>query len=324
MYEGVIWGRRRLLTDVGRNDPNVGRNKSDQAQSHCDRRLAELADAQHGVVATWQLSELGLDKHAVHHRATVGRLHRIYRGIYAVGRRKLTPQGHWMAAVLAYGPDAVASHRTAGAVWGISSNSWKPDVTTPQPKRSRPQTRAHVARLRSDEVVVCNGIPVTTVVRTILDLASVLDQDRLEHVIEEADRRELLDLQALQRAIARTPHRRGIRRLREVLAGYRGPADTRSKHERTLRRLVREAGLPEPQWNVLVAGILVDAVWHQWRLVVEIDSRAYHTSPRAFERDRVRDAQLQMVGYRVIRITEKRLYGDPRGVVRDIRRLAGL
>src|SRR5262249_36639150 len=137
-----------------------------------DGVIAELADRQHGVVATWQLIRLGLNYDEVRYRASTGRLHRIHRGVYAVGYRTLTPKGHRMAAVLAYGPDAVLSHRSAAAHWGIGQPSWKIDVTTPGGRPSRAKIRAHRAALKPDEVTTHDGIPITTVARTILDLAS--------------------------------------------------------------------------------------------------------------------------------------------------------
>jgi very-short-patch-repair endonuclease len=280
--------------------------------------IALLADRQHGLVATYQLLALGFDYDDICYRAKVGRLHRIHRGVYAVGFRTLTRHGQWMAAVLAYGPSALLSHYTAAALWGIGKTWGKVHVTTPDSRRDRPRISAHTAYLHVEDVAECDGIPVTSVARTIFDLAALLDLDELARVIEEADRARVSDLEALDRAVARRPRAAGVVALRAVLADYRGPVDTRSKHERALRRLIRGAGLPEPQYNVIVAGFLVDAFWPDSNLVVEVDSRAYHLTPRAFETDRIRDAQLQKAGYRVLRITEKRLYGDPAGVIADV------
>jgi very-short-patch-repair endonuclease len=301
-------------------DPHETSHNGGKAPSH--REIAALADRQHGVVATSQLRELGLGRRAIEYRIHAGQLHRIHRGVYAVGRRTLTRQGQWMAAVLAYGPDAVASHRTAAAIWELWSSGAKLDVTTPRHKRSRKKIRAHTATLYPEDITVQNGIPVTSVARTILDLAEVLSQEHLTRVIENAVRAELFDLRALDAAIARRPGARGVKRLKAALADYRGAPDLRSKHERYFRRLIARAGLPTPQFNVLVQGILVDVYWPDWKLIVEIDSVAFHATPTAFEQDRIRDAELQKAGYRVLRITEKRLYGDPQGILRDILQLA--
>jgi very-short-patch-repair endonuclease len=156
------------------------------------------------------------------------------------------------------------------------------------------------------------------VARTILDLASQLNHDRLTRLIEDADRKQLFDLKALDRAIARRPHAPGIRRLNAVLAAYRGPADTRSKLERDFRSLITKAGLPEPQFNVVVAGLTVDVYWPEWKLVVELDGEPYHSSPRAHETDRIRDATLQKIDLRVLRVTGRRLDNEPAAVLVDI------
>jgi very-short-patch-repair endonuclease len=290
-------------------------------QSHHDHVVATLADRQHGVVASWQLTAIGLGEGAIRYRAKAGRLHRIHRGVYAVGYRKLTRQGHRMAAVLAYGPDAVLSHRSAAAHWGIGSAAYKTDVTTPQSKRSRGMIRAHTSALHPEDRTVHDGIPVTSVARTILDLAARGSNDQLTNLIENADRRQQFDLKALDRAMARRPRAVGTRRLRTVLRTYRGSADTRSKLERDFRKLIHRAGLPEPQFNVLIAGLTVDVYWSQWKLVVELDGEPYHKNPRAFETDRVRDATLQKVDLRVLRVTGDRLDNAPGAVLADIRAL---
>lgn len=293
-----------------------------QSRWGVDRAIAELAERQHGVVATWQLLALGLTHDDLGYRAQTGRLHRIYRGVYAVGHRNLSREGHRMAAVLAYGPDAVLSHRSAAAHWGIGHASYKYDVTTPHSKRSRKTIRAHTAKLHAEDRTVHDGIPTTSVARTILDLAAQSTQDQLTYLIEEADRKDRLDLAALDRAIARRPRAAGVARLKAVLKTYRGPADNRSKLERKFRRLVARANLPEPQFNVLIAGLTVDVYWPQWKLVVEIDSDPYHNNPRAFENDRIRDATLQKIDLRVLRVTGDRLDNAPAAVVADVIALA--
>ena len=289
-----------------------------QSERATDWLIAELAERQHGVVASWQLSALGIGRRAIQYRLTVGRLHRIHRGVYAVGYRRLTRKGHRMAAVLAHGPDAVLSHRSAAAHWEIGRPFWKFEVTTPQSKRSRKGMRVHTARLQPEDIATHDGIRVTSVARTILDLASQMNADRLNRLIEEADRKELFDLRALDRAMARRPHAAGVRRLNAVLAAYRVPADTRSNLERAFRALILDAGLPEPQYNVLVAGLVVDVYWPQWKLVVELDGEPYHANPRAYENDRIRDATLQKIDVRVLRVTGRRMDNEPAAVLNDV------
>jgi very-short-patch-repair endonuclease len=291
-------------------------NSSEKSQP--DAAIARLAERQHGVLATRQLIALGLSHQDIYYRARIGRLHRIHRGVYAVGYRKLTRHGHWMGAVLAYGPDALLSHRSAAALWAVGPGFWKFEVTTPDARRSRNGFRAHRAMLHPEDIDTHDGIPVTSVARTILDLAADLDHDQLTRLIEDADRRELVDGTALDRAVERRPHAAGSGRLRRVLATYRGTADTRSKLERDFRALIATSGLPEPQYNVLVEGLTVDVYWPQWKLVVELDGKPYHTSPRIFETDRIRDATLQKADLRVLRVTGQRLDNEPGEVVADI------
>jgi very-short-patch-repair endonuclease len=281
--------------------------------------MGALATRQHGVVARWQLN---LSRSALQSRVNTGRLHRIHRGVYAVGHRKLTREGLWMAAVLAYGPGAVLSHRSAAALWGLWSGSAHVDVTVRAARRSRKTIRVHCGDLHPEDVTIRENISVTSVARTILDLAAPLGtEDRLTRLIEAADRFERFDLGALERAIARRPGCAGVGRLRAVLSDYRPPQDTRSGLERDFLSLIRASKLPEPRLNILVAGHLVDAAWSHAGLVVELDSRGYHTSPRAFEEDRIRDADLQRVGYRVLRVTRKRLDNEPQRVLEDVRAL---
>jgi predicted transcriptional regulator of viral defense system len=149
-----------------------------------DRLIAALAERQHGVVATWQLVALGLTHDGIGYRAQTGRLHRIHQGVYAVGHRKLTPNGHRMAAVLAYGPDAVLSHRSAAALWGFGHPSYRIDVTTPHRRSGRKAIRAHTSALHPEDRTTRDGIPVTSVARTILDLAARSTRDQLTHLIE--------------------------------------------------------------------------------------------------------------------------------------------
>lgn len=227
-----------------------------------------------------------------------------------------------MAAVLACGPGAALSHRSAAALWQLRQDGWKTDVTVPGDRRSRGSIGVHRAQLDPAEITHCDGIPVTTVARTLLDLAAVLDRDQLVKTIEESERRQLFDLRAVADVLIRAGHRSGTVALRSVLADYRDPAPTRSVLERDFLSLVRKTALPQPHVNVLVEGFEVDVFWPNSRLVVELDSRGYHTSPRAFEADRARDAVLQRAGYRVIRITHHRLHADPTGVLELIGAMA--
>jgi very-short-patch-repair endonuclease len=191
-------------------------------------------------------------------------------------------------------------------------------VTTPTSRCSRKTIRAHTAKLHTEDLDTRDGIPVTSVARTIVDLAARSSEDQLSRLIEDADRKQLLDGAALERAMASRPRAAGTVRLKKALSPYRGTADTRSKLERDFRKLVAKAGLPEPQFNVLVAGLTVDVYWPQWKLVVELDGEPYHNTPRQFETDRIRDATLQKYDLRVLRVTGDRLDNEPNAVINDV------
>jgi REase_MTES_1575/Transcriptional regulator, AbiEi antitoxin len=287
-----------------------------------DLEVGELAQRQHGVVAHRQLTDIGLSPSAIRRRLGLGRLHPVHRGVYAVGHSGLSGHGRWIAAVLACGPSALLSHGTAAALWAIiSSSSAQIHVVAARTRNGRRGIVLHRPRyLPEEDRAVVDGIPVTSVARTLVDLAGVLPGQRLKHAVDEAERLQLFDLRAVERVMHRGHARRGLPALRAVLDDYLGPPPlTRSELERRFLELCRDAGLPMPQVNVLVAGIVVDMVWHESRLVVELDGHSYHRTRKAFEDDRIRDATLQAAGYRVIRITHRRLEREPAGVVELLR-----
>jgi hypothetical protein len=294
----------------------------DHSDHELDSRLAELAARQHGVVSRRQLLEVGFGEGAVNRRVRNRRLHLLHRGVYTVGHTVVTPLGRLMAAVLACGPRAVLSHRTAADLWGLlpSARAWI-DVTVPsQGGRARPGIDVHrVRRLDPRDVTKREGIPVTTVARTLLDLAEVVPRRRLEHAYEQAERLRLFDLDAVRETIERNPGRRGAKPLTALLAAVGDvEVETRSELEDRFVRFCRDRGIPPPATNAVVAGHTVDAHWPGRPLVVELDSRAFHLSHRAFEADRIRDAELQLAGYRVLRITARRLRDEPEAVARAV------
>ena len=179
-------------------------------------------------------------------------------------------------------------------------------------------------KFHREDVDGVDGIPVTSVARTILDLAAVLTSTQLRRVIEQADRSGVLNLLALQRALDRRPRANGSRQLRAILRDYTGAPPTRSVFERAFLELIERAGLPKPLVNAKLAGLEPDIYWPQWKLVVELDSRGFHSDPRTFESDRIRDARLQRLGLRVLRITWKRLKQEPQAVIDDVLALARL
>lgn len=288
--------------------------------------IAALAARQHGVVARRQLLKLGLGAGAIDHRLAEGGLHRVHAGVYAVGHMALAPRGRLMAAVLACGEGAVLSHRCAAAHWELRASAQRAvDVTVVgEGRRSRPGIVVHRARrLHPDDRALRLGIPVTAVARTLLDLAEVLPRDQVQRAFEEAERLRLLDLRAIESLCRRSHGRRGLRPLLALLAHARSAPATRSELERRFLQLCRDAALPLPAVNVLVEGFEVDALWRTQKLIVELDSHAFHRNQAAFERDRVRDAALQLAGYRVVRITSRRLDTAPSVVVQTITALLG-
>jgi very-short-patch-repair endonuclease len=276
------------------------------------------------VVAAWQLLRLGFTRRQIECRLASGRLHAIHRGVYAVGHRVLDSRGVQMAAVLACGRSAVLSHRAAARLWAIRPDSRRAiDVTVPGPGR-RPRDRISVHAVRAldprDRAVI-EGIPVTTLARTLLDLAEVVPEDHVARAIEEAARRRIFDLRALEELLARSPGRRGRRRLRGALEDHIIEPATRSELERRFFALCREAGLPRPMVNTLVEGYEVDFYWPDIRLVAELDSFESHGTRRAFERDRERDATLMLAGHRVVRITWRQVTRSPAKLVARLRAL---
>jgi very-short-patch-repair endonuclease/predicted transcriptional regulator of viral defense system len=278
--------------------------------------LALLAERQHGVVARWQLLARGFEPGAVTRRIERRRLHVVHRGVYAVGHPVLTPEGRWMAAVLAGGPGSTLSHRSAAAHHGvIEAGRTVADVTAPTRRSSRPGIDLHEGVLPEDERTIHDGIPVTTVARTLLDLATVLDDERLAQAVGKAEALGLGDTTSLPDLMCRYPSRRGAVALRAILADARIGMDlARSELEIRFLAFLRDRDLPRPEVNVPITArgrrIVVDCLWREARLVVELDSRAHHSGWRAADADRARDFALVAAGMRTARVTWRRLHQD--------------
>jgi very-short-patch-repair endonuclease/predicted transcriptional regulator of viral defense system len=283
-----------------------------------DERIAVLAGRQHGVVARRQLVALGLTRREIGHRLECGRLHLLHRGVYAVGHKVLSQEGKWMAAVFAYGPAAVLSHRSAAALWGLRpTGRSRIEVTTPDQLRPRPGLHPHRAVLPADELTIHNQIPTTTPARTLLDLAAVIPKHALDRALDEA---EVLRLPGPATLLDRYPRRRGATNLRTLLLNARSPTPTRRELEARFLAFLDHHGFDRPTINSIIEGYEVDAVWREGRLIVELDGFATHGTRRAFERDRARDRRLTAAGWRVIRITWRQL-DEPAGLVRELRQL---
>jgi very-short-patch-repair endonuclease len=281
-----------------------------------ERVIAALAEVQHGVVSRLQLRAEGFTDREIDRRIAQGRLHVVYRGVFAVGRRELTREGWWMAAVLATGPGAVLSHRPAGALRGLIKWGGWADVTVPGRRRPRRGILIHEGRVAADEWCIEDGIPVTTVARTLIDLAAVLDRERLFQAVSKAEALQLTDVVALPALLERHRGRRGIVVLREIVEDRRLGLDiARSDLEIDFQTFLRERGFVRPEINaVLEVGgrrLEVDCLWLDQHVIVEVDSRQHHAAWDASESDRARDRTLIAAGYVPLRVTWKALHLQP-------------
>jgi putative AbiEi antitoxin of type IV toxin-antitoxin system/uncharacterized protein DUF559 len=272
-----------------------------------------LASQQHGVVSARQLRALGLSSQAVYRRLQKRRLIRVHPCVYAVGHLGLSPRWRDFAAVLACGPDALLSHRSAADLWGIRrTRSARIEVTAPRGRKGPAGITVHRSRvIHPEDRTAVDAITVTSVARTLVDLADVVSLPALERAINKAELLGLFDLAALERTLERLPNRRGRGPLRRALSLFLpSAAFTRSKGERDFIRLCAKHGLPQPSANLAIAGEEVDLIWTDARVIVEIDGRAVHGTTRAFHEDRRRDRALATRGFQVVRVTEQDLHDD--------------
>ncbi|MDX6608976.1 MAG: hypothetical protein QOF85_901 [Solirubrobacterales bacterium] len=290
-----------------------------------ERKIAALAEQQHGVVAQRQLLALGVSQRGIECRLERWHLRLVHREVYAVGYSRLSQQGRWFAAVLAYGEGALLSHRSAAALWGLAK-PWASavDVTAPVGKqgiRRRKKAWIHRGRLHPEDRAVRAGVPVTTVARTLFDLAEFVSLKRLGSAWEEADRLNLLQLNEIEQVCERGHGRRALKPIRRLIAEARASQITRSPLEDHFAAFCLEHRLPMPSFNTTVLDFEIDALWPNQRLAAELDSWEFHHHRAAFERDRARDAALQVAGYRTIRITHRRLHKEPTTLLSQLRAL---
>ena len=295
-----------------------------QRRTRTERALADLAGRQWGVVSRAQLDGARARARSPSTRGRRGRLRRIHRGVYAIGGAALPREGRHLAAVLACGPGAALSHVSAAVHWGLLAyDAARPEVTAPASRAGAPGIRLHRSRsLDARDATEHRGIPVTTVAKTLLDVAARARKSHLEHALGQALRNELYDQRAIDDILDRHRGRRGTKALRQATAS--DPAFTRSELERRFRALCRRAGLPQPLSNVVVADAdlhphEVDFFFPAHRLVVEIDGWRDHGTRVAFERDRAKDAALVAAGYAVLRFTKRQIAEDPDTVADRVR-----
>jgi predicted transcriptional regulator of viral defense system len=279
----------------------------------------DLVRRQHGVVARRQLLALGFTRQGIEHRIRKGRLHPIHPGVYAVGRPELTQHGRWMAAILAKGPAAVLSHRSAASLYGIATQRGNAiHVSVPAHSRRRSSRGITVHRRKELGATQKLGVPVTTIEDTLIDLATQTTTDQLEQAINEADKRDLIDPDALREAVADVK-RPGAARLRKLLDGF---ARTDSPLERAFLRIAKQAGLPPPQTQAELNGHRVDFFWPGLNLVVQTDGLRYHRTPAQQAADRVRDQDHLVAGLTALRFTRAQVQHDPTRVAAVLREVA--
>jgi very-short-patch-repair endonuclease len=277
-----------------------------------------MVRAQHGVITREQLLALGFSAKAIEHRIRDGRLHRTWRGVYAVGRPELTRRGIWMAATLTC--DAALGGSSAGALWEM-----RPDVPGPieiviAPHRMcrRPGLVVHRGER---EIVRRHGIPVTSPTCTLVDLAATLDAESLEAAINEADKLDLIDPETLRAKLDMLQRRRGVAKLRRILDRHTFTL-TDSELERRFKPIAGRAGLPQPLTRQHVNGFRVDFYWPQLGLVVETDGLKYHRTPAQQTRDRLRDQARAAAGLTPLRFTRAQVRFDPRHVEATLKAVA--
>ena len=277
-------------------------------------RLVRLVERQAGMVSRTQLRHLGLSDDVVDGWLRAARLHRVHRGVHAYGHRLLTPRSHWWAAVLAGGGGTVLWRRSAGGVWELLATFRRPvEIACPRQLR-QPGIAASRARLHPEDTTTheATGLPVTTVERTLVDLAGVLAPRALERAVDQAEVRRLLDHSRMAAALTRAPGRPGLVALRAVLADAAPAAFTRSELEEAFLAIVDRAGLPRPRVNEEVPelGATPDFHWPELRLIVETDGDAWHATPRRRRADARRDAHALVLGWRTLRFPDADVLGD--------------
>ena len=284
-----------------------------------DRKIAEVAGSQHGVVSRRQLLAAGVTKNAITGRLADRRLHQLHRGVYAVGASRPRETGRYLAAVLACGEGALLSHRCAAGLWGMAPTpSGTIDVTVAR-RGARPQPGIALHRTRSlhrDDIAQRDRIPCTSPARTLVDLAAVARPHQLERALELAQHERIFDARAIAAALTRARGRPGTGPLRRLLDELPDePPPKRTELERRFLRLVRDATLPIPIVRGQIGIYEVDFQWPSHRLVVETDGRKTHGTDQAFEEDRRRDLYLRLAGWDVMRFTWRQVTADPERVV---------
>lgn len=290
----------------------------EEMRSHA--AVADLAARQFGLVTHRQLLRLGFSSGSIGRSSRALRLHRVHRGVYSVGHKVLSDHGRCLAAAMAAGRGAVVSHAAAAWLWGLLPRCPKVvDVTVPRHGGKRGGIALHhSSTLVPEEHGRFGPIPATALPRTLLDLAATTSARTTWSAIDRAERRDVLDLAAIDAMLKRRHGHRGAERLRKALAIYREPGFFRARSERLLRRLVKKAGLPQPLINTWVDRFEIDVYWDEERFAVEVDGWETHRTRKAFENDRLRQEEMKLAGIDVVRISARRIEQHPSEVGRNL------
>jgi very-short-patch-repair endonuclease len=289
-------------------DRALTRPQPEEVHAHGDLAVSRLSARQHRALSVAELHGCGLDDDAILVRTRNGRLHRRFRGVYAVGDNMLSLAGCFLAAVKACGPGAVLSHFSAAVLWGLLKwDGRDPEVTAPHPRRHK-GIKAH--RSTHIERVYRNGILVTPVARTLIDISATAPQKQLRRAVNEALNKRLIKPYELV-----TSKHRGAKKLRAILVDA---APTMNDFEDLVLPLVRNAGLPRPLVNQPFLNYRPDFRWPEHHVILETDGAATHDQPLARADDARRQAVLEAYGYTVLRTTWRELVGQPATVMRAL------
>lgn len=290
-------------------------------------RVVGLAEGQHAVVSLQQLLEFGATASGIRTWVQRGRLRRLHRGVYAVPGARLTRHARWLAAVLACGPRAALSHPSAAVLRGLRPGGGGIHVSVPRASvRALEGVTVHATKtLKAHDVTTVEGIPCTTVARTLVDMGDVTTRREVELAVNEAELLRLFDLTAAEEVLGRAGPRKGAGVLRAVLADLAQPTLTNSRLEEAFLALCRRHRLPSPEVNAWITlddgAVKPDFLWRDQRLAIETDGHSVHSTRQSFESDRLRDQRLALAGYLVLRFTWRQVEREPARVASTVRAL---
>jgi very-short-patch-repair endonuclease len=301
-----------------RTVPVLGLRRGLSVSGSRDERIAAVACTQRGFVSRRQLLAAGISTAAITRATAAGRLRPYHRGVYAVGHSAPVALGPETAALLAVRDGAALSHETAAAIWGLRSAAADLVHLVVEGGRAASLAGVQVHRASTVDSRIHQGLPVTSAASTVVQLAAGLTDRQLEFLVDQVIVTGLASADEIRRLLHRQPSLTGRRRVLVLLDDRSHPTLTRSEAEELLLALLRQAQLPAPQVNARLHGYEVDFYWSAHRLVVEVDGFRFHSSRRAFEHDRRKDAALSAMGIATIRVTWRQLQHEPYAVIARI------